>query len=270
MLKLTDIYTHILTRVNKDQSGNTYRIDQLNVDLKIANTEMFSVLYGLPQNYQPGAPIPPVAFEVTQRILDDLKACKVNMGGPGSNDPSPLAVQNGVAQIPKDYVHFVRMNYTDSGGGECGIEGTLPLRKIEILTDAQFADRITNYIKNKQVSSYPYCNFQGTYIEFRPKWVNQYVNFVYLRMPKEPYLDYVVRPDGSYLFLEQGQVYQLQPGEVYSTGQVWGQVLSKTQELEWTDEVKPEIANIILGYIADNLRQPYLKESSELRKKQGV
>jgi hypothetical protein len=62
----------------------------------------------------------------------------------------------------------------------------------------------------------------------------------------------------------------LQPGEVYSGGATAGQVISKTQELEWDDEVKPEIANLIIGYIADNLRQPYLKQVAEARKARGI
>lgn len=270
MLTLVDIYDHIFTRVNKDQSGNTYGLNQFNVDLGVANTEMFSYLYGLPQAYRPGAPLPPVAFEVSQRIIDNLKNCKVNMGGPGANDASPLEVINGVANIPPDYVHFVRMNYIQALGEECKTPNNKISRNIEILTDAAFADRIGNYIKNKDVAAYPYCNFQASYIEFRPKWDYQMINFVYLRMPKRPYLDVVVRPDGSYKFLAQGQIYLLQPGEVSLSGVTSGQVVSQTQELEWDDEVKPEIANIIIGYIADNLRQPYLKQSAEMRKAKGM
>lgn len=269
MLLLKDIYDHIFTRVNKDQSGNTYRLDQFNVDLSIANTEMFSYLYGLPQAYRPGAPLPPVAFEVSQRIIDNLKDCKVNMGGPGADDPSPLQVQNGIALIPSDYVHFVRMSYVQAYGEECTTPNSMIPRNIDILTDAAFVDRIGNYVKNKNVDAFPYCNFQNKYIEFRPKWVSQFINFVYLRMPKKPLLDYIIRPDGSYYFLAQGQIYVLQLGEVSRTGQTSGQVISQTQELEWSDEVKPEIANLIIGYIADNLRQPYLKQSAEMRKKQG-
>jgi hypothetical protein len=270
MLKLTDLYTHIFTRINKDQSGNTYRLNQFNVDLAVANTEMFSYLYGLPQNYQPGVPLPPVSFEITQRIIDDLRDCKVNMGGPGQNDASPLEVTNGKAIIPSDYVHFVRMNYTQATGAECTTANAIRSRKIEVLTDAQWADRIGNYVKNKNVDAYPYCNFQNGYIQFKPNWIQQYINFAYLRMPKRPYLDYVVRPDGSYLFLEQGQTYFLQPGEVSASGQTSGQVMSKTIELEWPDEVKTDFANLIIGYVADNLRQPFLKQSAEMRKKQGI
>lgn len=270
MLTLVNIYDHIFTRVNKDQSGNTYRLDQFNTDLSVANTEMFSWLYGLPQEYKPGMPIPAMAFEVTQRILDDLKQCKVNMGGYGTNDPSPLNVVEGIAQIPSDYVHFVRMNYVQVSSNKCKAPEGKVNRKIEILTDAQWADRVGNYVKNKKVDQYPYCNFQREYIEFRPFWKQQFVNFVYLRMPKTPFLDYVINPDGSTIFLNPGQVYVLQPGQVYRTGQLTGFVSSQTVELEWSEEVKPEIANIILGYIADNLREPFLKQSGEMRKKQGV
>jgi len=268
MLTLVDIHTHIETRVNKDQSGNTYRLNQFNTDLSIANTEMFSYLYGLPQQYRPGSPLPPVSFEVSQRIVDDLRLCKVSMGGIGQNDPSPLVVIKGRSIIPSDYVHFISMTYVKADD-ECGEEGKLE-KKIEILTDAAYVDRVGNYIKNKNVSDYPYCNFQNNYIQFRPKWVNQFVKFTYLRMPKTPFLDYVINGDGGVIFLGVSQIYQLQPGQVYRTGQSTGQVVSQTVELEWPDEVKPDIANLILGYISDNLRQPYLKQSSEQRKVSGI
>lgn len=270
MLKLTDILTHIQTRVNKDQSGNTYRIDQFNVDLAVANVEMFSRLYGLPEQYRPGQPLPQMSFEVTQKLIDDLKKCKVNMGGIGTNDPSAMEVLNGKAPIPPDYVHWVSMVYNQATGDACDNEHAVIPRNIELITDAQWADRIGNYIKNKYVNTYPYANVQNEYFQFRPKWKQQYINFVYLRTPKKPLLDYVIRQNGTYKFLEEDETYTLQPGEVYRTGQTSGTVVSQTQEIEWPDDIKTDIANVILGYISDNLRQQFLKQSSEQRKVTGI
>ena len=273
MLTLVDIYNHIVvTRANKDQSGGTYRINQYNTDLKVANMEMFSDIYGLPEEYQAGNPFPKKSFEITQKILDDLHLLKVNMGGGGQNDPSPLEVQNGKGTIPKDYLHWVSMNYTLVEGEDCNTpKKSTP--NVDLLTDAQWAARVDNVIRNRNVKKYPYCNIQRDYIRFRPEWAMQYVNFVYLRAPKDPYLDYVVNPGGTYTFLAQGQYYLLQPGQVYrlpnGQAQTAGQVISLTQEFEWPVDVVPNFGAFILGYISDNLRQPFLKQSAEKRKDSG-
>lgn len=265
-MTLQDIFDHINSRTNKDQSGNTYNPQRFNSDLKVANLEMFNYLYGLPQTYQPGMPLPKIAFEITQRITDDLRALKVNMGGDDINDPGPLVVdQNGNAKYPPDYVHYSSMNYSYKDGCKTDVKSPM----IDVLTDAQWSSRINSVIKNKNVKKYPYCNFQANYIRFRPKDI-QYVNFVYLRAPRTPFYDYYISSDDSIVFLPSGTSRVLQPGEIGSEGQTSGVVFSKTVELEWPEHVHPDFANLMLSYVADNLRSQLLKQSAELRKKAGI
>lgn len=265
-MTLEEILKHIYSRVNKDQSGNTYNIDRFNNDLLVANIEMFSYYYGLPQGYQPGRPIPPVAAEITQKVIDSLKHLTVNMGGEGPSDPGPLTVTNGIATIPEDYVHVNYINYAYANNS-CGGKITYP--PIDVLTGAQWSNRINSTILNEKVEKYPYCNFQNGYIQFRPKDI-QFVNFVYWRAPKRPFYDYYIGVQDNVVFMPEGTSHFLQPGETGSEGQTNVLVNSKTQSLEWPDDVHPDFANVILGYVSDNLRSPDLKQSQVLRQNTGI
>lgn len=257
---------HIYSLVNKDQSGNTYNIQRYNNDLLVANIEMFSYYYGLPQGYQPGAPLPAVSAEVTQKVTDSLRHLLINMGGDGFADPGPLTVTNGIANIPEDYVHLSFMNYSYRDSA-CGGKVKYPM--IDVLTGAQWSNRINSSILNEKVEKYPYCNFQNTYIQFRPKDI-QFVNFCYWRSPKRPYYDYYITVDDAIVFLPAGTTYVLKPGETGSTGQTSGQVQSLTVELEWPTDVHPDFFNLILGYVGVNLRSGDIKGASDQRKALGI
>lgn len=266
-MNLQQILDHIYSRVNKDQSGNTYNLNRYNNDLLVANLEMFSYYYGLPQGYAPGAPFPAVSAEITQKVTDSLRHLVVNMGGDGPNDPGPLVLTNGVAIIPSDYVHYDYMNYTYISSA-CG-NGKTKYPPITVLTGADWSTRVNSEILNFKVEKYPYCNFQKDYIQFRPKTI-QYVNFAYWRSPKTPYYDYYKDANDNVVFMPTGTSHLLTAGETGSAGQTAGtSVVSTTVELEWPVDTHADFANIILGYVSDNLRSEFLKQSSEMRKSSG-
>ena len=265
-MTLQDIWDHIYSRTNKDQSGNTYNPERFNVDLKTANIEMFSKMYGLPTDYSPGVAIPRVAYSVTQRVKDDLRHLVVNMGGVAAGDPGPLEVNSdGIAYLPEDYIHVSAMNYTYVDGN-CNQKIKYP--KFDVLTDQQWSEAIGNVTMNYRVAEFPYCTFRKNYIEVRPKTI-QHINFVYLRTPITPFYDYYVDSNDAIIYLPHGTRYNLQPGETGSAGQTNVQVQSNSVELEWPVEVHPDICNLLLSYVADNLRSQELKQSAEMRKASG-
>ncbi len=73
MITLVSIYNHIFNRINKDQTGNTYRVDSFNVDLSFASMQIFNRCYGLPEQYMFGQPFPAISYEATQKISDSLR-----------------------------------------------------------------------------------------------------------------------------------------------------------------------------------------------------
>jgi hypothetical protein len=256
-MTLQDIWDHIYSRTNKDQSGNTYNPERFNVDLKTANIEMFSKMYGLPTDYSPGVAIPRVAYSVTQRVKDDLRHLVVNMGGVAAGDPGPLEVNSdGIAYLPEDYIHVSAMNYTYVDGN-CNQKIKYP--KFDVLTDQQWSEAIGNVTMNYRVAEFPYCTFRKNYIEVRPKTIQQIT----------PVYDYYVDSNDAIIYLPPGTRYNLQPGETGSAGQTNVQVQSNSVELEWPVEVHPDICNLLLSYVADNLRSQELKQSAEMRKASG-
>lgn len=261
-MTLQEILNHIYSRINKDQSGNTYNIHRFNNDLLVANIEMFSYYYGLPSGYKPGSG----TAEINQKVIDSLRHLTVNMGGEGPSDPGPLNISNGIALIPEDYVHVDYINYAYMDKA-CG--GKLTYPGIDVLTGSQWSNRINSTILNEKVEKYPYCNFQSNYIQFRPKDL-QFVNFVYWRAPRQPYYDYYITALDEIVFMPEGTTHILTAGETGSAGQTSGQVVSLTQPLEWPDDVHPDFANVILGYVSDNLRSGDLKQSQLNRQSQGI
>ncbi len=256
-MTLQQIWDHLDSRVNKDQSGNTYNPQRFNVDINTANIEMFNKLYNLV--ITPGV-------SKTQ-IKDDLREFLINMGGNGPGDPGPLEVDsNGIALLPEDFLHVSSMNYTLIDGN-CTQEIYYP--KFDVLTDQQWSDSIGSALRNYRVSRFPYCVFRDTYIEVRPKNI-QFINFAYYRTPLTPYYDYYITADDAIVYLPPGTVYNLQPGETGSAGQTGVQVQSQSVEFEYPVELHPDICNMLLSYVADNLRSPELKQSAELRKAQGI
>lgn len=264
-MNLQEILDHINSRTNKDQSGNTYRIDRYNTDLRGASDEMFSWLYGLPQQYRPGMPLPMVGYEITQLITDNLRGLKVNMGGPEINDPGPLLVNSdGVAVIPSDYVHHGSMNY-----GRALACGNVTYPPIEVLADDEWSAVINSPLRMNRLDKYPICNFQNGYMRFLPKGIG-FVNFVYLRSPKTPFFDYYIDVTNAVIYMPPGTSHTLQPGEMGSQGQTSGTLVSQTVELEWPENTHMDFANIILSYVSDNLRDAFIKQSAERRKEKGI
>jgi len=267
-MTLQQILDHIYSRVNKDQSGNTYNINRFNNDLLVANLETFTYYYGLPEGYQPGAPFPAVSAEITQKVTDSLRHLRVDMGGSATGDPGPMVVNSdGIAPIPEDYVHLSFMNYTYI---KDACDTTIPAYPvITPLPGAEWSSRKNSSTLNFRVEKFPYCNFKSNTIEFRPKDIG-FVNFSYWRSPLTPHYDYYKDANDAIIFLPTGSYHNLLPNEVGSAGQTSGMVNSTTVELEWPTDTHPTFANLMLSYVSDNLRSEFLKQSSEQRKRMGI
>ena len=72
MISINELKTYIDFISNKEQSGNNYTPEQFNMLVKRAVEDIQRWLIGLEAQYQPGAPVPAVAYEVTQKVKDDL------------------------------------------------------------------------------------------------------------------------------------------------------------------------------------------------------
>lgn len=242
-MNVNEILQYVNFRLNKEQSGRSMTEDQYNLILSVINIEYMKWKYGLPEEYQPGSPIPRQFWEATQKITDDMRWAKVKMGG--QEGAKMMVDQNGIAQIPSDYLHYSSIWYTYSlNSKDCGTKPATKVYPIEVLFDSQVGDRISHPVKGPTLK-YPFCCFYNNYIEFWPKEISS-VDFTYIRVPRTPVYAYTVVNDEA----------------VYNAN---GSV-----QLEWPVDCHADIANLIVSLASENLRDQFMKQVSEQRKERGI
>lgn len=255
-MTLDQILQHAYSRLNKDQSGNVYGIDQFNNDLPFFFFTFLNKRYGVPTNWMPGTRMPNFGFEVTQLMTDDLSPLKVVMGGNGPNDPGALIINsNGFATLPSDYFHYSAINgfYAEPG---CD-DDKMPA--VEVCNDQQFSEYLTHYSRNKNVAQEPYCNFQNGVIEFRPKNAGM-ARFTYLKVPPTPFYDYyVVVATLEVVYLPPGTTFTASASELYQGTEDSGTYTSQSVELVIADYLHGDFANMIVDLMSENLRSQFMK-----------
>lgn len=246
-MTVEELYRFLQFLLKKESTGHISPDDYNNM-LPRSQEEYFNWAYGLPNSYQPGRPIPPIAYEMTQKIKDDLRRCKVRMDG--KDFPRMVVDADGRGTLPADYVHVTAINYLYSITS-CK-KPAIKHRPVEIFDDDKFTERRSHPTKHP-TKYYPICNFFNTYIQFDPIDLGS-VEFVYLRYPKKPHRDYVLDANNDQ--------------DIYvASGGLSG---SLSQEIELPEDTHYQIARIILSYYGINLREQDLLAYAEQKKLVGV
>jgi len=219
--------------VNKDFSGNIITPELFKQLIKVVNIDLFRHKYGLPEEYQPGRPIPMEYVDITLKNTDDLKAFKVILLN--------TAVVNGILSYPSNYAHrdTVTYNFTKTINH---VVTVLP-RPVEILKEAEFSARNGNYTKRPTTSN-PTGVVRSNGIHIMPLTIIS-VNFSYYRWPIDPIFSYTL-------------------GDGYITYNA-----STSVEYEWPVDEHMTLVSMILQYIGVNLRESDIVQYSELKKKEG-
>ncbi len=236
-MNLDEIRNNVNYRLNKDVSGLTLTTFQFNTILQLINIEYFKLSYGLPEEYEKNAPFPKRAYEVSQKVTDDLNPFLVSMDG---RDKGYLAVDNrGVAILPKDYAHVTAIGYDT--------QSDVPKRIIiEIMTNAQFDSRMGSRIIKPSLTN-PICKFHAGKLLIFPYDINQ-IAFSYLRYPIKPVFAVIEDP--------------VTETEVYDP--------TMSVELEYPEEVHVDIVNMICKYASENLMDQFRLQVEENRKSKGI
>lgn len=167
-MTVEDIRNWVNFELNKHQSGNTLDKDEYNLCLSWANQQYFKKKYGLPEEYRPGQPLPAQAFQVTQKIIDDMRPFLLSKGG--KNLPKLVIDKDGFANYPKDYIHLSSIRY-----------GNYPIQNV---SNDVLGDKLSSAIV-APTKKYPICCFYSDYIKFYPEDLG-FVDFDYIRMPITP------------------------------------------------------------------------------------
>jgi len=236
MINVNELKIFIDFIANKEQSGTAYSINQLNNAFQAANIDFFNLRYGLPEEYAPGTPVPIQGYEVTQKMKDDLKACKVVATLP--------VTSSGEMILPSDYVHYTAMTYTKVLNANCGESPISRRKQIEVIDDDKWDERLDNSIKFPSLD-FPVANFLSDRIRCEPKTLKE-VEFSYLRIPNKPIWGYTI----------QNGV------EIYDA--------NLSTDFDWSGTLLTNIGRIILGYLSINLRDDELHSAIEEYKDKGV
>lgn len=232
-MTLMEIFSLIKYIVNKDFSGNIITPDTFKDLIKVVNIDLFRHKYGLPEEYQPGRPVPNEYADVTLKNTDDLKRFKVSL----PNTP----VTNGILPYPTDYAHRDTLSYNFSKTIN-GVATVLP-KPVEVLKEAEFSSRNGNYTKRPTTTT-PIGVVRSDGIHVRPITILA-VDFSYYRFPATPVFNYQLN-DGYITYLPSTSI-----------------------EYEWPEDEIMTLTKMILSYIGINLREDSVINYAELKLKQG-
>lgn len=223
---------------NKEQSGNSITPEQFNLLLRRGLDDLFKQRYGLPEEYQPGMPLPRMAYEVTQKMKDDLRMCKVT--------DSFSVDSKGQMLLPEDYVHYTRLTYVYYQNNKEAGKPDERFVGIEVIDDDKWDSRRTHPVKIPNKKKIIIGNFNSDNIEFYPRDLGK-VEMAYLRYPQTPVWAFTVDAEDNVVF---------DPGN--------------SVDIEMPKILTNDLTRIILSYIGINLRESGLVSYIEEIKAKGM
>lgn len=243
-INLGTLYNRLFNLVNKDQSGQSYTPDQMNNDLQYVQYKYLKLKYGLPEQ-----PMSAQAYEVSQKITDDVKELKVWMGGP---DNAVMNVDSkGRAPIPSDYWHVISCFYYRPKQN-CETQ-EFNAESVDMVTEDQRVMRLSCPL-TKPTFKNPIACLYSNYVQFYPTGIQQ-VHFTYLRRPATPVFDYDIINDEP--------VY-VPPGQLKADG-----TRSRSVELELPEDTYEDIVNIMLADQGLRTKDQWPYQAGEQRKTTG-
>lgn len=243
-MNVFEVYNFVNYLANKDQSGKTFTPEQLNLAFKVIDIQFLKLKYGLPEDYRPGAPLPRQAWEITQKITDDLRRLKEIMGG--RTKPLMLVDADGYADLPSDYIHYSSIRYDSTlNANDCADENKESSVPVEVLRDNDFDARLWSDIK-KPWTKYPFSRFNNDHIEFRPRTI-KFVVFSYIRMPQAANLVYTLNDESEIVYDADAST-----------------------QLEWPQDMHDDICNQLYKWLGQNLSSQEMVSAGTARQDKGI
>jgi len=232
-MTLFEMYSLIELIVNKDYEGNIITPERYKELIKVVSIDLFRKKYGLPEQYQPGRPIPKEYADITLKNTDDLKIFKMYV--------QDTAVASGVLPFPTGYAHRDEITYKFIKTINA-VDTTIP-RPVEILREAQAAERRGNYTKQPTTQN-PIGVVKSDGIYIYPNTITA-VDFSYYRWPTDPVFAYTL-------------------GDGYITYDA-----DNSTEFEWPVDEHMTLVTMMLSYIGINLREADIFQYAEMKKQKG-
>jgi len=254
-ININDVYKFVQFVANKEQSG-FIKPSEFNIAADQAQMQLFMERYNNPAEYQPGRPIPRVAYQQSQKISDDLRFFIKRVTLPID--------ANGMMVYPEDYIHFSKSTYkflkeitvddssSNAGCVDCSdpVNGTITTNVIQKTTGVKPVD---DFELNKLLSSsivaptkeYPILAFFENGIQYYP---------IDLGSAELTYLHRPTKPNWASTMVNNRPVYNA----------------AASTDFEWPEQVFNEIAIRILAFVGINLREAELAQYSEGKRQTGI
>lgn len=234
-MNIGEVFSWLNFVSNKQQSGSISP-DEFNLACKVVSRELFNVKVGLPEEYQVGAPYPRQAYDVTQKITDDLRNFIV--------PDVAIAKVNGYFPLPNDYAAYSSISYKyKKNADECGTAPESIINYIEVVDDAELRVRLADNVIMPTLK-YPIAAYNLNGLKVYPKEINS-ISLTYLKYPKVPVFDYTVVNDE----------YVYKP--------------ATSTQIDFPETLHSEFAMRIARYVGINLREGELYQAAQERLKTG-
>ena len=224
---------------NKDYGGNVIEPEQFNALTKVVNLDLLKAKFGLPEDYQPGAPISRQYLDATQRLTDETRFLKMDLRDETLTPETEVPFTTWA--YPSDYFSLVSLLYNYQRNID-GVTTIVP-QQVEILTKDEADSRLGNWTKKPSATN-PIAVITSSAIRFYPIAIGT-ADISYIRYPTDPVFDYV---EGAG-FITEG---------------------ASPVEYEWPKHLHMDLTRMILSYIGINMREQQLEQYAEQHKAQGV
>ena len=282
-MTIKEIHDYIVFILNKETTGYVSHND---IDTAIDRGQMskFMELYGNPKQYQPGRPIPPIAYGQTQKISDDLRFFK--------RREQFTSTSAGIIEFTNltEYLHLLgvyvvgTLNNTPSNtyvvtdgtvAYSAGTSSRTFAKPVKVVSEDQLADRLVSQVSAPSTTSpIGILGDSGNKIQLFPE-VEHSGYIMYLSKPIKPLFSHVV--DGRKIVhnststaatFTAGSTLTLPDGTIVNAGATY--TLPGSIELNWAEDCVNDIINKALSSLGVHLEDQNVTQYTEVKNQTGL
>jgi|TARA_R110000744_G_C19362510_1_gene561561 hypothetical protein len=282
-MTIKEIHDYIVFILNKETTGYVSHND---IDTAIDRGQMskFMELYGNPKQYQPGRPIPPIAYGQTQKISDDLRFFK--------RREQFTSTSAGIIEFTNltEYLHLLgvyvvgTLNNTPSNtyvvtdgtvAYSAGTSSRTFAKPVKVVSEDQLADRLVSQVSAPSTTSpIGILGDSGNKIQLFPE-VEHSGYIMYLSKPIKPLFSHVVdgrkivhNSTSSAATFTAGSTLTLPDGTIVNAGATY--TLPGSIELNWAEDCVNDIINKALSSLGVHLEDQNVTQYTEVKNQTGL
>jgi hypothetical protein len=292
-MTIKEIHDYIVFILNKETTGYVSHSD-IDAALDRGQMSKFMELYSNPKQYQPGRPVPPIAYGQTQKVSDDLRYFKMRRQFETQND-GVLDLgnfMNSGGSLNPEYLHLLGLyvsgsinstpvikSVVDEATGVIEVyrenQSVKTQNPVKIVSEDQLADRLISQVATPSTTSpVGILGDSGTKIQLFPETTHEgYI--MYLTRPRKPKFSYVV--DGRKVVHNGGSsaaqytassTLTLPNGTVISSGTPY--ILGPSFDLEWPEDCINDIINKALVSLGIHIEDMNVYQYAEVKNQTGL